>query len=143
MNLPHRRIPERDAFDQNILTAIWLQEHWPQITSVAEHSLAYGRAFVDVLIKQTARLALIGITFLPSTTSSSFPWPPMFAIGLAVDDACAGDRDVPLLKGIDEWRVAHQLHAFPAGENDGQILFWVTAEFDRRVSGDVKIDVAL
>ena len=67
----------------------------------------------------------------------------MFAVGLTVNHTCAGDRDVLLLKGIDESGVAHQLHAFPASEDHGQILLWILTEFDRCVSVEVKIDIAL
>ena len=67
----------------------------------------------------------------------------MFAISLAVDYSFTGDRDVALLKGIDESGIAHQLHAFPASEDHRQILLWVLTEFDRGVFGEVKIDVAL
>ena len=67
----------------------------------------------------------------------------MFAISLAVDYSFTGDRDVALLKGIDESGIAHQLHAFPASEDHRQILLWVLTEFDRGVSGEVKIDIAL
>src|SRR2546429_514622 len=143
MNLPHRRMAKRYAFDQNILATIRLEEHWPQVTSFSKDSFAYGRAFGDVLIKDAARLALFGIAFLPATARPSFPWPPVSAVSLAVDHAFTGDRDVLLFKRVDERRVAHQLHTFPAREHVGQILARVLAELDRGSSSQVKIDVAL
>src|SRR6266702_5622217 len=143
MNLPHRRTSKRDSFDQNVLTAIWLQEHRTQITSFPEDSFAHGGAFRDVLVKQTAGVALFVITFFPATARASFPRPPIFAISLAVDDPFAGDRDVLLLKGIDKRRVAHQFHTFPTREHIRQILSWVLTEFDRGSSSQMKIDVAL
>ena len=142
MNLPHRRTPERHALDQDILAAIRLEEHWPQITSFAEDPFANGRAFGDVVIENSPRFTLIRIAFLPTAACSSFPWPPMFAVRLAVNDAFTGDGDVPLLEGIDERRITHQFHPFPARENVGQILSWILTEFDRGAFRQMEIDVA-
>src|SRR5437762_6615059 len=102
MNLPHWRILQRHALDQNILAAIGLEQVRSQITSFAEDSLAHGRALGNHLLKQSSRLARTGVALFPAAARASRPRPPIFAIGLAVDYAFAGDRDVLLLKGIDE-----------------------------------------
>ena len=67
----------------------------------------------------------------------------MFVVALAVECAFAGDGDVLLFEGVDEWRVVEQLDTFPARENHGQVVFRVLAELDRRAFGDFEIDVAL
>src|SRR5207302_969975 len=83
------------------------------------------------------------IASLPTTACPPFPWPPMLAVGLAVDHAFAGDRNILLLKGVNERRVAHQFHSLPTCEDVGQILSRVLTKFDRGVFSQVEIDVAL
>src|SRR5882762_398969 len=102
MNLPHRRVPERHAFNQNVLTAIRLEQIRPQITSFAENSLAHGRALSNHFLKQSSRLARAGVSLLPSAACAPSPGPPIFAISLAINYSFASDRDMFLLKGIDE-----------------------------------------
>src|SRR5437016_1284325 len=102
MELPHRRMPERDAFDQNILAAIRLEQVRTQITSLAEDSLAHGRALGNHFLKQGSRFARAGVSLLPSAAGAPGPRPPIFAISLAIDYTFAGDCDVLLLKGIDK-----------------------------------------
>lgn len=60
---------------------------------------------------------------------------------LAVGRALAGDRDVLLSPRVDQRRVVHELHAFPACEHDG-IAGRVGVELERRTGGDVKFDIA-
>ena len=67
----------------------------------------------------------------------------MIAVSIAVDYAFTGQRDVLLLECIDERRVVHQLHAFPASENQRQIFFRISIELDGRAFSNVQINVAL
>ena len=48
-----------------------------------------------------------------------------------------------LLERVDERRVVHQLHAFEAREDDGQIGARVALKEERRPVGDVQVDAAL
>ena len=142
MNLPHRRTPKRHAFDQNIMTAVGLNELRPQIAAFAKYAFTHRRCPGDVIIKQRARFTLIWIAFFPTALRPSFPRPPMFAIGIAVDHAFTGDRHISLLKGIDERRVIHQLHTFPSSKDQRQVLPRILTEFDRGAFGDIEVDVA-
>ena len=54
----------------------------------------------------------------------------MFVVTLSIERAFAGDRDVPLFKRVDEGRVVEHLDAFPAREDDRQIVFRILAELD-------------
>src|SRR5205807_4257166 len=99
MNLPHRRMPERHAFNQNILAAMWLNQVRSQITFITKHALAHGRALGNHLLKQSPCLARVGIALLPSAALPTRPRPPVFAISLAVNYSFTGDRDVLLFKG--------------------------------------------
>src|SRR5882724_5934844 len=58
MDLPHRRISERHAFDQNILAAVRLNELRPQVASFAIDTLADGRGVGHLLVEPRAGLAL-------------------------------------------------------------------------------------
>ena len=64
-------------------------------------------------------------------------------VGLPVERALAGDRDVLLLVRVDERRVVHQLRALEPREDGGQVVARVAAEGERRASRDVQVDVAL
>jgi hypothetical protein len=67
----------------------------------------------------------------------------VIAIRLSVNDAFTRDRDVPLTKGINESRVTHQLHAFPAREDHRQVFHRIAIKSNRRVLTDMQIDIAL
>src|SRR5262249_2671124 len=47
MNLPHWRTPDADAFDENILAAMRLNEAGTQVVSVAESALIHRRVVGD------------------------------------------------------------------------------------------------
>ena len=79
-----------------------LNEVRSQITFITKNTLAHGRALGNHLLKQSSRLARVGVTLLPPAAGAPGPRPPMFAIGLAVDYSFAGNRDVLLFKGVDE-----------------------------------------
>src|SRR5882672_1002879 len=143
MNLPHRRVPERDPFNQNVLAPVRLNELWPQVTAFTIDALVYGRSVGHLFVQERARLTLIRIAFLPSALRSSFPRPPMIAISITVDHAFACDRHIRLLKRVDQRRVVHQLHAFPSRKNQWQVLLRILAELDRRPLRDMEVDVAL
>src|SRR5262249_7043875 len=74
MNLPHRRIVDRDAFNQDVAAAIGLDEVRPQPVAVAEHALGHRRAPV-VEFEQPADA-------LPART---LPRPPAFIRFLSID----------------------------------------------------------
>ena len=46
------------------------------------------------------------------------------------------------LEGVDERREVHQLDAFPPREDD-RVLTMIGAERERRLVGEVQVDVAL
>src|SRR5690349_2265886 len=143
MNLPHRRVADRDAVDQHVLTAIRLDELRPQIVSIAKDTLANRHAFLRHREQRVAVGTLLRHSFFPTVLRTAVPGPPVFGVALSVEYAFARDRDVALLERIDEWRVVENLDAFPAREDDGQKVFRVRAELDRRAIGDFEVDVAL
>src|SRR5687768_16990076 len=48
----------------------------------------------------------------------TFPWPPVGLVGLAIERALTGHRDVLGLEGVNQRRVVHHLDAFPLGVDD-------------------------
>ena len=143
MQLPHRRISQRHTLDQNVLAAMRLNEVRPQVSTVAKYSLIHRRTVRDHFHQLRARGAGAAGALLPTTRLPPRPRPPVFATGLPIKHALAGNRDILLLKGIDERRIIHQLHAFPTSKDHRQILLRIRIEFDGRVFCDVQVDVAL
>src|SRR5947208_643364 len=66
----------------------------------------------------------------------------MFLVGVAVDGALSGDPDVFLFEGIEERRVVHALHAFPAREHE-RIFARIPGKPQRRTFRHVKVHVVL
>jgi hypothetical protein len=66
----------------------------------------------------------------------------VFAVSISIDRACAGDGNVLFFKRVDEWRIIHQLDAFPPGKHQ-----WVFARVTREAEGcsgaNMEIHVAL
>src|ERR1039458_10757578 len=60
-----------------------------------------------------AALALGSPDFRPASRAAA-PWPPVLAIGLAVEHALARDRQLLLTVGVNQGRVVQQLGSFPA-----------------------------
>src|ERR1700752_1611666 len=98
MNLPHRRVLNRDAFDQDVLAAIRLNKLWPEIVALAEDAFAHGHAFFRHREECRSIRALVAHAFFPAVLWPTVPWPPMLVVALAVKRAFAGDGDVLLLK---------------------------------------------
>src|SRR5437763_16770796 len=115
-------MPERNSFDQNILTAIWLNELRSQVTSFTENTLTYRRRFRPIAIQQRARLALLRVAFRPTAAGAAFPRPPMIAVGVSINYTFAGNGHVLLLTSIAQRRIVHQLHDFPPRAKDEQVL---------------------
>src|SRR5207237_8271654 len=107
------------------------------------YSLIHWGSARHVVIEPGARFALLGIAFLPTPARPAFPWPPMIAVSIAVDYAFAGQRDVLLLECIDERRVVHQLHAFPASENQRQIFLRISFELAGHCFSNVQLKMYL
>src|SRR5215471_16365318 len=105
MKLPHRRIPERDAFDQDILAAMRLDKIRPQITALTKHAFTYRCAFGDHLLEQSPCLSRAGVACFPTASLTTGPRPPVLAISLTIKHALAGNGHVLLLKRIYERRI--------------------------------------
>src|SRR5687767_348747 len=88
-------------------------------------------------------LSLIRFTRFPTILRPPIPGPPGFLIGLPIQSAFAGYGDILLTEGVNEWRVVHQLHAFPTTKHQRQVVSWILTELDCRRRSDVQIDVAL
>src|SRR4030095_5033444 len=99
-----------------------LKEVRPEISAFAEEALIHRRAVGHHFHQLRSRSFGASITLLPTAGLPPRPRPPILTTSIAVEDACASNCDVLLLERVDEWRVIHQLHAFPAGENEGQVL---------------------
>src|SRR6266550_7540244 len=116
MNLPHWRVPDSHAFDEDVFTMIRLYELRPQIMAFAENSLAHRYAAFCHVCQSSPRFSLVPITFFPTILSAPVPRPPRLIVGLAIQNPRTGDSDVLLLEGVDERRIVHQLRALPASE---------------------------
>src|SRR5690348_2269004 len=93
MDLPHRRVADRNALNEYVCAAVWLDELGPEVGAFAEESVLHGSLRVCHLHERVAGLQLAGISLLPPTICAAFPWPPVLAIGLAIENAWAGDAD--------------------------------------------------
>src|SRR5437762_8234822 len=102
MNLPHRRILYRDSLEKNILTAVWLNELWPEVMACSEHSFLDRHAALNHLQQNSAGFSLVRSTFFPTILGPAIPWPPRFRVGLSVECAVTCTCDVLLLEGINE-----------------------------------------
>src|SRR6185503_12507572 len=111
--------------------------------SFAKDTLANRHAFLGHREQRVAIGALLRHSFFPAVLRTAVPWPPVFGVALSVERAFAGDRDVALSERIDEWGIVENLDAFPPREDDGQKVFRVRAELDRRAFQDFEVDVAL
>src|SRR6185369_4505934 len=109
----------------------------------SEDAVAHRNAVFRHLEEGVSIRACVGHAFFPAVLWTTIPWPPGFVAALAVECALARDRDVLLFEGVDERRVVEELDTFPAREDDGQVVFWILAELDRRAFRDFEIDVAL
>src|SRR4051812_17924583 len=88
---PHRRIDERDAFDEYVAAAVRLDEVRPELMVGAESSVLGGHILFAHLAQ---RFAIFG--------TGRFPVPPCFFSGLAVERTGASDGDVVLVMSVDQ-----------------------------------------
>src|SRR5215213_434348 len=100
--------------------------------TLAEDALAHWNAVFRHLEQRVSIRALLARAFFPAVLRTTIPWPPVFVVALAVENAFTRDRDILLFEGVDEGRVVEQLDTFPAREDDRQIVFGILAELDRR-----------
>src|SRR5262249_1916797 len=91
MNLPHRRVANSDAVDEDVLAAVGLDELRAQVMTIAEDTVIDWNAFFSHLEQRVA----IG-------TRLVFPRPPVIVVALAVEYAVAGDGDVALTESVNE-----------------------------------------
>src|SRR5205085_8395508 len=91
MDLPHGRVFQGHTFDEDILAAIRLDELRPQIVSFSKDPFAHRDASLRHIKEHVPVFLLAGTALFPTAFLSSFPWPPVVAIGLAVDYATAAD----------------------------------------------------
>src|SRR6185503_13804968 len=109
----------------------------------AEESIAHRDAVFSHLEQRVSIRTLLAHAFFPAVLGTTVPGPPVFVVALAVEYTFAGDGDVLLFEGIDEWREVEELDSFPAREDDRQVVFRVLAELDRCAFRDFEIHIAL
>src|ERR1700730_2525396 len=107
MNLPHRRVLDRHAFDQDVFATIRLYELRPQVLAFAESSLAHRNAALGHVSQRSPCFSLIPITLFPTILRAPVPRPPRLIVGLAIQNSRTSDGDVLLLEAIDERRIVH------------------------------------
>src|SRR3954469_4521658 len=137
MYLPHRRVGYRNALDEHVLATIGLYKLWPEVLTFSKDSLCDRHSIFGHLFQSLPGFLLVRIALFPAGVCVALPRPPVLFTRLAVKSSLTGDGDVPLLEGIDEWRIVHQFHALPTREHKRQILTWVLVEFDCRPAADV------
>src|ERR1044071_1099697 len=101
MDLPHRRIDDVNPFDQNIARTIRLNEVWPQKITFAEGSIFHRHT----ALAEIEQLANAGSRRSFAPFFASGPRPPVLIRSRAVKCPASRDRNVFLLKRVDEWRV--------------------------------------
>ena len=133
MDLPHRRVDDRDAVDEDVAAAIRLDEIGPQPLPFAEHPLATPA-------RRARRNRSAGSARRPVLTSPRdrpAPVPPVVRVRLTVERAGAGHRDVRCLEGVDERRSSSSARCLPsASAPPAGSLSRVPAERERGASGD-------
>src|SRR5690606_11505327 len=93
-----------------------------------EHSFT-GVYFTAVQFgKQFYIIQLVWLAFFPAILLFSFPGPPILVIRVSIKHAASCNRDIFLFKGIDQWRIVHQFHSFPAGKYHWEVIVWIAAE---------------
>src|SRR5688500_423079 len=98
----------------------------------AKDALAHRHAFLRHCEQRVAIGTLLFHPFFPSVLRTTVPQPPVFRITLPVERAFAGDRDVSLLKSINERRVVEDFDTLPTREDNRQVEFRVLTELDSR-----------
>src|SRR5215510_10970738 len=132
MDLPHRRVADGDALDQNVSAAIRLNEVRPQIRTFAENSFADGSPLRPEF-DQPLSCRSLGVA----------PTPPMRLVRLAVDCSRTGDGEVPLFKCINERRIVHQLGTFPARKHNWKVSARIGNELENRSFSEMQIHATL
>ena len=98
MDLPHRRVDDPHALDENVPAPVRLNELRAQIRSIAEDALCHRSSRFRQAEQPLARCDLVRS---PSPLDI-LPGPPVRFARLAIECSFSGDRDVLLLEGIDE-----------------------------------------
>src|SRR6185437_5180958 len=125
MDFPHRRVNNPYPLDKDVLTTVGLYETISQVMAVAKHALLYRHTAI-------AQLAQSGYVspgrWVAAGRCSARPLPPVIVGRRAIEHATASDRDVLLLKGVNERRVVHTFGSLEAGVNNRQVFRWIRAE---------------
>ncbi len=124
VNVPHGRVVQGDALDQNVLRL-------PEDHEVGSHPL-HARALAEMAARQR-HLGGNG----PGRGLA--PLPPGFA--LALEDTLAGNGHVLHFKGVDQGGIVEGLHAFVAVLDHGQVIVPVRTEADRGAFGEMQVDM--
>src|SRR4030095_16906820 len=143
VNLPHRRVDYGHTLDQHVLTAIGLNKLRAQVMTSTKHAILNRDALFSHFHQRCSVGSLIRRTFFPPVACAPVPGPPGAIVTLSVERTFTSDCDIALVQCIDERGIVHQLDAFPAGEDHGQVVIRILTELDCRTLGDDEIDVAL
>src|SRR5687768_13732284 len=108
-----------------------------------KHPLADRDILFNHVYQRGPGFSLVWFTRFPTILRPPVPGPPGFLISLPVQSSFAGDSDILLTKRVDQWRVVHQLHAFPTTKHERQVIGRILTKLDGRRRSDVQIDVAL
>ena len=134
MDFPHRRVLNRDAVDQHVLTTIRLNELRPQIMTLAKHTFAHGNASFSHAKQRVSIGTLVAHAFFPTVLRTSVPLPPVFVVTLSIERTSARDGDVSLFERVNERRVVEEFDAFPAREDYGQVVIGILAKLHDRAA---------
>jgi len=130
VNRPERSVDEFDTFDQNFAARYEFEHGRPQPVSLAVKPFVKRCPFTALL----AEVLLVGLL-------AGFPCGEVLR-ALPVDGTASRDGDILHVAGIDERRVVEHFSAFPARQNDGQVVAFVGAENQYGAFGEMQIDVA-
>src|SRR6266566_2023993 len=98
MNLPHRRVDDLDALDQDVTAAVGLDKVWSQEVSRTKDALVYRRA----ALAKVQQLADAGAGGRFAACRALVPGPPVLNRRRTIEHAATRNGDVLLLKSINQ-----------------------------------------
>src|SRR5690606_34015432 len=96
--------------------------------SVTIYALFYRSPIFYVLRQFLNSSQLVIHPFNPTVLFLRFPWPPMFVIGISIEDTISGNSNIFLTISINQRRVVHTLHSFPTRLHQRLIVCHIPAE---------------
>ena len=152
IDFPHRRILNRNAFNQDILAVVRLNEVRTKEAVICTAPLFMFRLTVLALSNRNIGLTLtiqlvdcrilrldgravcIGALFLPLLPYHGLRMLAVANTCLTVQRAFTGQRDVLLAVCVNQRRIVHQLYAFKTGQSQALLVYRVAINFLHQIA---------